>query len=362
MASEPGGRLIELISGARRVALVGLAKNTGKTQTLGAILAEHDGEGMNVGVTSIGRDGEEHDVIDARIQKPRIHLREGTLLATTAGLLRASGLSHERLRQTGVRTPLGEVVVARLAEAGIVEVAGPSGAIDVRAVSEAMEELGAERVLIDGAIDRRAASSPEVADGLVMATGAVLGRDPAQVVASTANAVELVRLPRAAGVDARAWEAPAGTPRDDGEPAASEHDGQLLLSRRLLLGAEPEQIAALLRAHSRADTLLVRGALGERFLEGLLLARVERAGRALRIVAADPTKVFLSRRGPDWYRRQGIAIEVLHTIELKAITVNPLSPQSHSFDSKELRELIRAAVADVAVVDVLDPSYGGGPG
>ena len=36
-----------------------------------------------------------------------------------------------------------------------------------------MAELGAEQVLIDGAIDRRAASSPAVADGLVMATGAV---------------------------------------------------------------------------------------------------------------------------------------------------------------------------------------------
>ena len=156
MASEPGERLIELISGARRVALVGLAKNTGKTQTLGAILAEHAAAGVTVGVTSIGRDGEEHDVIDARIQKPRIDLRKGTLVATTAGLLRASGLAHERLRQTGLRTPLGEVVVARLAGAGIVEVAGPGAAADVRAVSEAMEQLGAERVLIDGAIDRRA--------------------------------------------------------------------------------------------------------------------------------------------------------------------------------------------------------------
>ncbi len=37
--------------------------------------------------------------------------------------------------------------------------------------------LGAEQVLIDGAIDRRAASSPAVADGLVMATGAVLNED-----------------------------------------------------------------------------------------------------------------------------------------------------------------------------------------
>ena len=103
--------------------------------------------------------------------------------------------------------------------------------------------------------------------------------------------------------------------------------------------------------------LVVEGALGERFLEGLLAARSERAGRELRIVAGDPTKVFLSRRGPRWYERQGVSIEVLQTIELKAITVNPVAPQSHRFDSRQLRELIEAAVADVPVLDVLDESY-----
>ena len=67
--------------------------------------------------------------------------------------------------------------------------------------------------------------------------------------------------------------------------------------------------------------------------------------------------MFLSRRGPDWYRRQGLEIEVLRTIELKALTVNPVAPQSHRFDSKRLRELIEAAIADVQVLDVLDPGY-----
>ena len=115
-------------------------------------------------------------MIDARIDKPRVQLQDGSLVATTGALLRSSGLAHERLVQTGVRTPLGEVVLARLDEPGTVEVAGPSAAADLRAVSEAMLELGAEQVLIDGAIDRRAASSPDVADGLVMATGAILER------------------------------------------------------------------------------------------------------------------------------------------------------------------------------------------
>jgi hypothetical protein len=328
-------RLTELLAGTQRLALVGLAKNTGKTVTLAAILAEHASAGVTVGVTSIGRDGEQHDVIDARIEKPAVELQAGSLVATTGALLRASGVEHERLHKTGVRTPLGEVVLARLSERGTVEVAGPSAAADVRAVSDAMAELGAERVLIDGAIDRRAASSPAVADGLVMATGAILGEDVDDVVRITKDAVELVRLPRAS---------------EAAFPGLS-------LDRRLVLNAEPAEIATLLREHPNDSTLIVEGAVSERFLEGLLTARTERAGRELLIVAGDPTKVFLSRRGPGWYQRQGISIAVLETIELKAITVNPLAPQSHEFESRALRELIEAAVGDVPVLDVLDASY-----
>jgi hypothetical protein len=324
--------LASLLAPVRRVALVGLAKNTGKTETLGAILAAHARAGRSVGVTSIGRDGEERDVLDSRIAKPPIRLHAGSIVASTGPLLRASALAHERLAQTGIRTPLGEVVIARLGEDGAVEVAGPSAAADVRAVSDAMAQLGAEQVLIDGAVDRRAASAPEVSDALVMATGAVLGDDVEQVAAATAQAVELVRLPRAG---------------EDVEPP-------LAVARPLALRAEPEEVAALLREHPSAGTLAVQGALDERFLEALLAARRERAGRELRILAGDPTKVFLARHGPGWYRRQGISIEVLHTIELKALTVNPVAPQSHRLDSARLRTAIEAAVGDVPVLDVRD--------
>jgi hypothetical protein len=330
-AGRAAGRLTALLGGTRRLALVGLAKNTGKTQTLAAILAEHAQDGRRVGVTSIGRDGEERDVIDARIAKPAIELRADSLVASTGALLRASGIAHERLAKTGVRTPLGEVVVARLLERGTVEVAGPSAAEDVRSVGETMIAHGAEQVLIDGAIDRRAASSPAVADGLVMATGAVLGKDIEQVVAITQNAVELVRLTRT---------------DEDGTPV----DGRLVLS------GEPAEIAALLREHPDTSTFVVGGALGERFLEGLLAARRERAGRELEIVVGDPTKVFLARRGASWYRRQGLSIGVRRTIELLAITVNPVAPQSHRFESRRLRELIQAAIPDIPVLDVCDPA------
>jgi hypothetical protein len=67
--------------------------------------------------------------------------------------------------------------------------------------------------------------------------------------------------------------------------------------------------------------------------------------------------VFLTRHGPRWYARQGIRIEVRETIALAAITVNPVAPQSHSFDSAALRELIAAAIPNVPILDVLDASY-----
>jgi len=359
--------LSDLIAPARRLALVGLAKNTGKTETLAAILRELAERETCVGVTSIGRDGEARDVIDARIEKPRIVLPAGSIVASTDELVRASGLAHERLERTGVRTPLGEVVIARLAERGAVEVAGPSAAGDLRVVSDAMLSYGAERVLIDGSIDRRAASSPAVADGLVIATGAVLSEEIEAVVAATRDAVELVRLPaagdaRAQDAVARADEVPAdGSPTHAGADSSTDgSDEQILLERRLVLGAEPAEIAALLREHPRASTFHVEGALSERFLEGLLAARNDLSPptrRELKIVARDPTRVFLTQHGPGWYRRQGVEVEVRTTIDLKAITVNPVAPQSHRFDSRRLRELIETAIGDVPVLDVLDRDY-----
>jgi hypothetical protein len=331
----------ELTASTRRLALVGLAKNTGKTEALAALLRElassprrpgtGEAQAQRVGVTSVGRDGEERDAIDPRIEKPRVHLLGGSLVATTDALLRASAIPHELLEDTGVRTPLGRVLIARLRGAGAIEVAGPSAAVDVRAVSDAMLAHGAERVLIDGAVDRRAASSPRVSDGLVLATGAVLGHDIAGVVRQTRDAVALARLPLA---------------DEQGEPLA--------LPPRFALSAGREQIARLLDANPTARRLTVAGALPESFLRELA-HHTRRRGRELVIVVADPTTVFLRDAGPAWLRGQGLELRALARTELVAITVNPVAPRSHRFDSARLRGLLEAAIPDVPVLDVMHP-------
>jgi hypothetical protein len=326
-------RLSELTASTQRLALVGLAKNTGKTVALAALLRELESAGRRVGVTSVGRDGEARDVIDRRIEKPRIELAAGSLVATTDGLLRASGLPHELLERTGVRTPLGEVLIARLKTRGPIEVAGPSAAADVRAVSDAMLAHGAEQALIDGAIDRRAASSPDVADGLIVSTGAILSEQIEQVVAKTKDAIDLVRLPQ----------------------AHETQDGSLTLPPQFALAGDEAHVAELLDANPAAGRLIVTGALPDTFLRALLHA-AHRRRRQLVVVVSDSTRVFLSDHGPEWYRRQGLAIQVLRPSRLEAITVNPVAPQSHRFDSARLQKLLRDVIPDVPLFDVLHPA------
>ena len=171
-----------------------MAKNTGKTVALGAILAELEARGETIGVTSIGRDGESTDAIDDAIAKPPIRLPAMALVATTDRLLERSDVRAEVPVRTEHRTPLGRVVVARLLERGTVEVAGPVAAQDVGEVVETMRRLGAERVLVDGSIDRRAGASPRLADGVVMSTGAVLSADLDQLARRTKAAVDLLTL------------------------------------------------------------------------------------------------------------------------------------------------------------------------
>jgi hypothetical protein len=370
-------QLSELIGPARRVALVGLAKNTGKTETLAALLRELQERSRRVGVTSVGRDGEERDVIDIRIEKPRVDLCAGSLVATTDALLRAGAIPHELVLETGVRTPLGRVLIARLHTQGTIEVAGPSAAADVREVCDAMLAHGAEQVLIDGAIDRRAASSPAVSDGLVMSTGAALHEEIEQVVARTRDAVDLVRLPELR--DRSGETRPSGA-----NPSFNQHvreiaaanaasmligpdEEPLTLHPRFVLTSAALDIAQLLRARPAASHLVVRGALCEPFLAELLhaLSNLRPVGgvggvggpKSLQLVVADATKVFLTDHSCEWYRRQGLSIVVLSPIELRAITMNPVAPQSHSFDSPRLRALLEEAIPDVPVIDVRDPTY-----
>jgi hypothetical protein len=337
----------------RTLAVVGLAKNTGKTQTLCRLLADRHVEGRPVGVTSIGRDGERNDVLDGTIRKPAIRLTAGSLVATTGGLLRGSGVRHQVLDRTRWRTALGPVVIARLVEDGDVEVAGPSTVAAVGAVAETMHRhltaAGRDgQVLIDGAFDRKAAAAPLAATGLVLATGAALDRDIDRVIDRTRDAVATFTLPEVTDPAARQA---AGM----GRSVLLAADGRCTtLAPRHVLGAAPAELATLLRALAGVTHVVVGGALCEPLVDQVRAVSRSMAIPSPTFVVADPTRVFLAARGIRGHAALGVRIEALRATRLLMVTANPVAPGAHRFDSTELLARLRAVLPpEIGVCDVL---------
>jgi hypothetical protein len=343
--------LAQSVGDVRRVAFVGLAKNTGKTVAVGALIEELTALRRPLAITSIGRDGEEFDVLHPRMTKPPVRCPAATLVATTAPMLKRSGAAHRVLADTGVQTPLGRVVIARLLESARIEVAGPSTATQIGAVVEDMLELGADHAIVDGSIDRRAAAAPDVADAVVISTGAVLGEDVAEVASVTDRALGLAHLPRVR--DERLRRLAEGA---EGKTLLVHGEEVTALPAGFALMAEAQTLPQALRPGAGGKPALVLGGvLPERLLQ--LLAR-QRRKSPVTLIAGDPTKVFVSTRAVAWYRERGLRIEVLRRAWLRAVTVNPTAPSSHRLDSRHLRESIAGLVRGrVPILDVRDRRY-----
>lgn len=188
----------ELVGQLRQVqsmSIVGMCKNAGKTTMLNWLLS-HTGRQQILGLTSIGRDGESTDVVTGT-EKPSIFVPAGTLIATAKDMIRLGDVTKEILVTTGIPTPLGEVIILRARSDGYVQLAGPSITTQLREVSRIFFELGATQSIIDGALGRKSLGARNVADGIVLCTGASYHMNMDKVIEDTANFCRLMDLPKA---------------------------------------------------------------------------------------------------------------------------------------------------------------------
>ena len=244
--------LIQQLQSVRSMSIVGMCKNAGKTTMLNWLLA-HSGRGRVLGLTSIGRDGESTDVVTGT-EKPSIFVPAGTLIATAKDMLWLGDVTKEILVSTGIPTPLGEVIIMRARSDGYVQLAGPSITTQLKSVSQTFFDLGAEQSIIDGALGRKSLGARQVAEGIVLCTGASYHLRMEKVIADTVSIYRIMNLPKAQTVPA----APEGT------------------------------LEQCLKEQGEA---LVTGALTDSMVLPLLRAGVLRKNR---LVVADPSKVLLS--------------------------------------------------------------------
>ena len=174
--ARKGGRLLKqllapLVGDASPVTVIGLCKNAGKTTAMRRLMAELGEECL--GLTSVGRDGECTDLVTGT-EKPDLYLKKGDLFATARGMLTLCDATLEVVDLTDVMTPLGPVAVFRTLSDGYVQLAGPSAAGQLPPLTRRFQELGAQRVLIDGAAGRKSLAGAGVEGVALLCTGASL--------------------------------------------------------------------------------------------------------------------------------------------------------------------------------------------
>ena len=335
------GLLYDLSTKYKTISIVGMAKNAGKTTALNYLIEEAMDEGLQLGITSTGRDGETTDLVTGT-DKPRVYLYEDTIVSVPTQLYDLAEAGLEIVRKSNYRTSIGELLLCRVADSGYVQIAGPVATADTKKMCAEMFDLGCELILIDGAIDRKSIASPETSDAIILATGAVLSRNLKKVVDDTSHIVNLYNLPVLE----------EGTARD--LVTACVKDEQIMLVK----GDRVEKLDLLtgLGASRFIDEAIdaetqyvyIPGAFTSSVIADIHPSKLKR----VQFILKDPTKIFLDAVSWRQLVKKGFSVRVLDNINVAAVTVNPFAPSGYSFDNGMLLDAMQEALPDIPVIDV----------
>ena len=327
--------LIEDILSCSSVSVVGLEKNTGKTESLNWILSQLNDRGVSVGVTSIGIDGESVDQIYFT-HKPEIVLSSGTIFTTSESHYLKRRLDSEVVAMPDIHTSVGRLVVGRVVGDGKVILSGPPDTASTRDVIGIMQELGAKIVLVDGALGRRSTASPAVTDGMIMATGAAVSANLSTLISKTLYVCRQISLPLWKGVEfdenVRGVRFFDGSTGEISNPEIESAIGLKMLDKKWF---------------ERCDTMFVSGAITDGVMERISQLTKEN----FNLVIPDFTRLFVERRVMDRFESRGGRIYVLRRPRLLAVTVNPTSPSGYTLDSEQIIKRLTSEL-DCKVLDV----------
>lgn len=323
------------LAGLHSLSIVGMAKNVGKTETLNYVLGRLEAEGYDsVGLTSIGIDGEQTDQV-TQTAKPEIVIPAGYHFLTSEKHYHARELVSRVVEVSMQGGALGRFIYAQACLAGKAILSGPASTPRLRVVLSRMQRLGVRLVIIDGALSRLSLASPAVTEGMILATGAALSSNPAELVRKTRFLHQLIALPvleqdalrdRLSAIESGVWAIDA----DD-----EVHD--LGIASVFLLDR------ARVSFREYGERLFVPGAITDRLLNTV--------GEGVTLIVNDFTRLFITPNAYRVFTQRGGSLLCLDTTRLLAVTFNPFSPSGYHLDSVRMCEELSAALG-IPVYDV----------
>jgi len=317
------------------VTVIGLCKNAGKTTVLRQLLSEFEEEPL--ALTSVGRDGESTDLVTGT-EKPSLYIKSGDLFATAHGMLPLCDVTCSVEALTGIMTPLGEVAVFRALSDGFVQLAGPSAVGQLPALTQLFFELGASRVLVDGAAGRKSLATAGVSGCTILCAGASFDRDMAAVAAETAHICSLFRLQpppsptlrRALGSSPHRFA--LFTPEGEPLPLPTDDTGTPLWQKL------PRTPCAL----------WVGGAVANTTVKAL-----SRRDTPLTLITENPTHILADRDQIAAFMQAGGTLAVRQPLKLAAVCANPCSAYGWHFPAPSFSRALQSAIS-LPVINVLE--------
>ena len=313
------------------LSIVGLEKNTGKTESLKYVLDRLPVQTRRIAVTSIGIDGETVDQV-TRTQKPEIVLREGMYFGTSETHYRQRRLVSELIDVSDESTSLGRVVTAKAITGGKILLSGPSSGSGLkRWMAEMHQRYSIDLVIIDGALSRMSSASPAVSQSMILATGAAFSANINTLVSKTAHVVDLINLDLTSEKNLNLL-----MPLDKGLWFIDK-DGELHSLDAVTSLSQDLHFQGM----DGCETLYVAGALVDGFLEKV---RKNKNLRQVELVVRDFTKIFVTPQQFRLFIKAGGHMRVLQKSKLIAVTVNPTSPTGYVLDSDILCARLSEAI------------------
>jgi hypothetical protein len=281
------------------------------------------------------------------VPKPKVSVREGFLVATADKAIRGGTAQVRTVARTGAVTPLGELVLVRVEKPGTLLLAGVRHKTDVRAVVDLMFRHRAEKVLIDGSYQRIMAADPDVTQGAILATGAILGRSVREVVRRTQTILDRLLVPVCP--DPSDLGLLGDAVRHD-RPAVRDSTGRIVVMAEAGSAVREESLQGILGGGDAV--IAMPGAVTDRLVRALIAHR----GGRVRLIANDPTRMFVSAPLLTKFRERQGELFVGHGVRLLAIAVNPVSVLGHELPEDALAEGIRAVAPGVPVFSFREPA------
>jgi hypothetical protein len=326
------------------ISIVGLAKNTGKTETLNYLTKNLYENNLKMGLISYGRDGEDIDLITGK-KKPPVNVYPGSFFVTSSRALRGNELEYKKIKNTGIKTTMGEVNLYQSYDKGVVQLVGINRISQLLLVKSLIESH-VDYILIDGALDRKSSALPRLSEAMILSTGAVIGENLEDVINKTSYELKKLMINSLENKDhllklqsyenkgiSILWTEQKGIVKFNSPTS-------LMLINDVIEYIKKNNIKEI-------KYLFINGAFTDTVAKKIVNLKYDN----FKLLISDSTKLFLNEMSFNLLTKNNIQINVLYPLNIIGLTINPYNPEGVSLDKdiffKEINKSINIPIYNI---------------